>query len=120
MREWGGLFRFRTTWGLVLGFFGIVYMGWLYLAWLPGYLEIQRHMSIPKTGLVAAIPFAFGVVGSIGGGWIADRLMRARPHAGQQPQAAGDRRAARHGGVHRGRGGGRERYRSPSPRSPPR
>lgn len=76
-REWGGLFRFRTTWGLVLGFFGIVYMGWLYLAWLPGYLEIQRHMSIPKTGLVAAIPFAFGVIGSVGGGWIADRLMRA-------------------------------------------
>jgi cyanate permease len=61
---------------LVLGFFGVVYMGWLYLAWLPGYLELQRHMSIPKTGLVAAIPFAFGVVGSIGGGWIADRLMQ--------------------------------------------
>ena len=73
--EWLGLFRFRTTWGLVLGFFGVVYMGWLYLAWLPGYLEMQRHMSIPKTGLVSAIPFAFGVVGSIGGGWIADRLM---------------------------------------------
>jgi sugar phosphate permease len=74
--EWLGLFRFRTTWGLVLGFFGIVYMGWLYLAWLPGYLEMQRHMSIPKTGVVAAIPFAFGVVGSIGGGWIADWLVR--------------------------------------------
>jgi MFS transporter, ACS family, L-galactonate transporter len=74
--EWISLFRFRTTWGLVLGFFGVVYMSWLYLAWLPGYLELQRHMSIPKTGLVAAIPFAFGVVGSIGGGWIADRLMQ--------------------------------------------
>ncbi len=74
--EWAGLFRFRTTWGLVLGFFGIVYMSWLYLAWLPGYLELQRHMSIPKTGLVAAIPFGFGVLGSVGGGWIADRLMR--------------------------------------------
>jgi MFS family permease len=37
---------------------------------------MQRHMSIPKTGFVAAIPFAFGVVGSIGGGWIADWLMR--------------------------------------------
>lgn len=74
--EWLSLFRFRTTWGLIIGFFGIVYMGWLYLAWLPGYLEIQRHMSIPKTGIVAAIPFAFGVVGSIGGGWIADWLMR--------------------------------------------
>ena len=79
--EWGQLFRFRTTWGLIFGFFGIVYMGWLYLAWLPGYLEIQRHMSIPKTGWVAAIPFAFGVVGSVGGGWIADRLM----HVGFTP-----------------------------------
>lgn len=77
LAEWGRLFRFRTTWGLILGFFGVVYMGWLYLAWLPGYLEIQRHMSIPKTGLVAAIPFAFGVVGSVGGGWVADRLMAA-------------------------------------------
>jgi MFS family permease len=76
LSEWLGLFRFRTTWGLVIGFFGVVYMGWLYLAWLPGYLEIQRHMSIPKTGIVAAIPFAFGVVGSISGGWIADWLMR--------------------------------------------
>ena len=76
MAEWLGLFRFRTTWGLVLGFFGVVYMGWLYLSWLPGYLEMQRHMSIPKTGIVAAIPFAFGVVGSIGGGWIADWLIR--------------------------------------------
>ena len=60
----------------MIGFFGVVYMGWLYLAWLPGYLELQRHMSIPKTGIVAAIPFAFGVLGSIGGGWIADWLMR--------------------------------------------
>ena len=76
LAEWLGLFRFRTTWGLVLGFFGVVYMGWLYLAWLPGYLEMQRHMSIPKTGFVSAIPFAFGVVGSIGGGWITDWLMR--------------------------------------------
>ncbi|HJS87876.1 MAG TPA: MFS transporter [Acetobacteraceae bacterium] len=77
LSEWGQLFRFRTTWGLILGFFGVVYMGWLYLAWLPGYFEIQRHMSIPKTGWVSAIPFAFGVVGSIGGGAITDRLMAA-------------------------------------------
>ncbi len=76
-REWGRLFRFRTTWGLILGFFGVVYMGWLYLAWLPGYFEIERHMSIPKTGWVSAIPFAFGVIGSVAGGWIADRLMAA-------------------------------------------
>ena len=77
LREWGSLFRFRTTWGLIIGFFGIVYMTWLFQGWLPGYLEIQRHMSIAKTGWVAAIPFFFGVVGSIGFGWVADRLMGA-------------------------------------------
>ena len=60
---------------MILGFFGIVYMVWLYQAWLPGYLEIQRHMGLVKTGWVAAIPYAFGVVGSVGGGWVADRLM---------------------------------------------
>ncbi len=73
---WGRLFRFRATWGLILGFFGNVYIGWLFIAWLPGYLEMQRHMSIPKTGFVASVPFLFGLVGSILGGWLADRLTR--------------------------------------------
>lgn len=71
---WGKLFSFRTTWGLILGFFGNVYIGWLFIAWLPGYLEMQRHMSIPKTGFVASVPFLFGLVGSILGGFLADRL----------------------------------------------
>jgi MFS family permease len=74
-KEWRSLFRFRTTWGLILGFFGIVYMTWLFQGWLPGYLEIQRHMSIRATGFIAAIPFFFGVVGSVGFGWVTDRLM---------------------------------------------
>ena len=65
---WGKLFSFRSTWGLILGFFGNVYIGWLFAAWLPGYLEQQRHMSISKTGFVASVPFLFGLVGSIVGG----------------------------------------------------
>jgi MFS family permease len=73
--EWRRLFSFRVTWGLMLGFFGIVYLLWLFQAWLPGYLEMQRHMSLQRTGWVAAVPYAFGVVGSIGCGFIADRLM---------------------------------------------
>ena len=74
--DWKHLFAYRATWGMVFGFFGEVYMGWVYQAWLPGYLEIERHMSIPKTGWVAGIPFAFGVIGSIGAGWLADHLAR--------------------------------------------
>lgn len=76
-RHWGQLFTYRTTWGLILGYFGVIYMLWLFGTWLPGYLEIQRHMDVRRTGWVAAIPFAFGVVGSIGSGALADRLLRA-------------------------------------------
>ena len=75
-RHWGRLFGFSTTWGMVFGFFGVVYMSWLYFAWLPQYLEIQWHLSIARTGWVAAIPFTCGVVGSVVGGRICDALSR--------------------------------------------
>ncbi|WP_428488429.1 MFS transporter [Rhodopila sp.] len=73
--EWRHLFAFRTTWGMIFGNFGSGYMIWLYAAWLPGYLEIQRHMTIAHTGLVASVPYVFGFIGSLFGGWACDRLM---------------------------------------------
>ena len=75
-REWKLLFRFRTTWGMILGYFGCIYLTWIYAAWLPGYLEIERHMSVKATGIAAAIPFACGVVGGVLGGYLADVLVR--------------------------------------------
>ncbi|HEY4923698.1 MAG TPA: MFS transporter [Roseiarcus sp.] len=76
LREWMLLFRFRTTWGMILGYFGCIYLTWIYTAWLPGYLEIERHMSVKFTGVAAAIPFAWGVVGGVVGGYLADILVR--------------------------------------------
>jgi len=73
---WRRLLAFRTTWGMILGFFGCIYVLWIYNSWLPGYLEIDRHMSVARTGWVAAIPFIFGVVGSLLGGVIVDWLVR--------------------------------------------
>ncbi|WP_088561294.1 MFS transporter [Arboricoccus pini] len=75
LAEWKRLFSFQVSWGLILGFFGVVYLLWLFQAWLPGYLEMERGMSLQKTGWVAAIPYAFGVIGSIGTGKVADLLM---------------------------------------------
>jgi MFS family permease len=75
-REWRRLFGFRTTWGMILGYFGCIYLTWIYTAWLPGYLEIERHMSVKFTGFAAAVPFAWGVVGGVLGGYISDILVR--------------------------------------------
>ena len=74
--DWRRLFGFRTTWGMIVGYFGCIYVTWLYTAWLPGYLEIERHFTIGKTGILAAIPFAFGVVGGVLGGRVVDMLAR--------------------------------------------
>ncbi len=60
--DWRRLFRYRATWGMTIGLLGEVYMGWVYQTWLPGYLQIERHLSLPDTGWVAGIPFAFGAL----------------------------------------------------------
>jgi nitrate/nitrite transporter NarK len=74
--EWRQLFAHRTTWGMIAGFFGTIYTLWLYTGWLPYYLEHERHMTIAKVGIVAAIPFFFGCVGAVTGGWLCDFLTR--------------------------------------------
>jgi sugar phosphate permease len=75
LRDWRRLFVFRTTWGMIFGFFGTIYVLWLYNAWLPTYLEMERHFTIAKTGWVAAIPSVFGVAGSLVGGRLCDVLV---------------------------------------------
>jgi MFS family permease len=61
---------------MIAGFFGTIYTLWLYTGWLPYYLEHERHMTIAKVGIVAAIPFFFGCVGAVTGGWLCDFLTR--------------------------------------------
>ena len=74
---WCALFRHRTTWGMMLGFFGSVYLNWVYLTWLPGYLRTERHMDLAHAGLAAAIPFVCGFAGALLAGWASDRVARA-------------------------------------------
>jgi len=74
--EWRKLFAHRTTWGMIAGFFGTIYTLWLYTGWLPYYLEHERHMSVARVGIVAAIPYFFGCVGAVVGGWLCDLLTR--------------------------------------------
>ncbi len=74
--RWIGLFRLRTVWGLMLGFGGINYTVWLYMSWMPNFLEAEHHVSVAATGLIATIPFSCGAVGMLLSGVIADFLVR--------------------------------------------
>ena len=103
--RWRELFGFRSMWGLMLGCFGIGYISWLYAAWLPGYLEIQRHMSIRSTGWIAAIPIC--PVDHRRGWWrLVGRLADGKGLLdGQQSQVATRHRGGRRRRVHDLRGG---------------
>jgi sugar phosphate permease len=76
----GVLIRQRTAWGMMLGFGGINYTNWLYISWVPGYLQTERHLSLAKSGWLAAIPFLAGAAGMLTSGvsadWFAARGVR--------------------------------------------
>jgi sugar phosphate permease len=74
--EWRHLFSYGTTWGMLLGFFGSVYLNWVYLTWLPGYLSLERHMSLVRTGFAASVPFMCGFVGALAAGWFSDLITK--------------------------------------------
>lgn len=71
---WRKLLSQRTAWGMMLGFGGVNYTNWLYTAWLPGYLQEGRHLSLSKSGWLAAIPFLCGAAGMFSSGLVADLL----------------------------------------------
>lgn len=73
---WRALFRQRATWGMLLGFFGSVYLNWVFLTWLPGYLRTERHMDVAMVGVAATIPFLCGFAGALVAGWASDRITR--------------------------------------------
>lgn len=73
--EWRSLFRRRTTWGMSLGFMGVIYMVFLYVTWLPAYLQQERGLSIAESGWVLMIPFIGGTFGQLASGIASDRLL---------------------------------------------
>jgi len=69
------LLRTRTMWGLALAEGCAVYTQYLFLTWLPSYLQETRHLGIVKTGLFTAVPYAGAALLGIGLGRISDRIL---------------------------------------------
>ncbi len=65
-----------STLALGLGMFAVNYTLYIFISWLPSYLTDALHMPVKQMSVVAAIPWACGFVGYVGGGFIADYLYR--------------------------------------------
>jgi MFS transporter, ACS family, D-galactonate transporter len=73
----GFLLTRLKVWGLAIGFAAYNYSFYLFLSWLPGYLETQLHMSVLKSGLYTIIPWIVATLTDIFiGGVLVDSLIR--------------------------------------------
>jgi ACS family hexuronate transporter-like MFS transporter len=69
------LLQYKQVWGIVLGRFITDPTWWLYITWLPKYLNDARGFSLVKIGLFAWIPYLAADVGSLSGGWLSGHLI---------------------------------------------
>lgn len=75
--SWLGLFRFPQVWGLVFAKFLSDAAWYFYLFWLPKYLYDVRQFDTKQVGYYGWIPYAAAGIGSLCGGWLSSRLLRA-------------------------------------------
>ena len=55
-----------------------VYLQYLFLTWLPSYLQTTRHLTVMRTGLFTALPYAMAAVLIVVIGFLIDRMLGGR------------------------------------------
>lgn len=74
----GRVIASRTMWGLMLTQGAGAYTQYLFLTWLPNYLQAERGMTLLTSGTVMALPYIGSIVVSVAFGMLSDRLLTAR------------------------------------------
>ena len=72
---WIELLRYRQTWAVVLGRFITDPIWWLYIFWLPSYLQEARGFSLQQVGQSAWLPFLAAGIGALSGGYASGALI---------------------------------------------
>lgn len=73
--SWFELLRYRQTWGIVVARFLVDPVWWLYITWLPLYLNKVHGFDLKQIGLFAWVPFVAADAGSLFGGWLSGFLI---------------------------------------------
>lgn len=70
------LLRHRQSWGVIAARFFIDPVWWLFVGWLPLYLNEKFHFDVKQIGLFAWVPYVGAGIGALLGGWLCGRLLR--------------------------------------------
>ncbi len=73
---WARLIPHRQTWAFALGKFLTDPIWWVYLFWLPKFLNTNYGLDITQIGWPLVIIYVAADFGSIGGGWLSSSLIK--------------------------------------------
>ena len=73
---WTSLFRYRTVWGMMIGFFSLNFTIYFFITWFPTYLVKARGFSLAELGTLGLVPGLCAIPCGWLGGLVSDRLHR--------------------------------------------
>ena len=72
------ILSYRESWGVLASRFFIEPIWWLFVGWMPLYLNSEFGFSIEEIGSTIWISYLGGMAGSIIGGWYSGKLMETK------------------------------------------
>ncbi len=73
---WLKLIPHRQMWAFALGKFLTDPIWWVYLFWLPDFLNKKHGLGLQDFGLPLVVIYLIADIGSIGGGWLSSNLIK--------------------------------------------
>src|SRR5262249_25785510 len=73
---WSSLFRYRTIWGMMIGFFCLNFVIYFFITWFPTYLVKARGFSLAQLGTLGLLPGLIAIPSGWLGGFASDALYR--------------------------------------------
>jgi MFS transporter, ACS family, hexuronate transporter len=70
------LLRHRPLWAFSIGKFLTDPIWWLYLFWIPDFLNRNHGLDLRSIGPPIVVIYVVADIGSIGGGWLSSRLLK--------------------------------------------
>ena len=69
------ILSYKESWGVLAARFFIEPIWWLFVGWMPLYLNSQFGFSVEEIGSTMWISYVGGMIGSLAGGWSSGKLM---------------------------------------------
>ena len=73
---WRTLLGYRQTWAVMIGKFMTDPVWWLYLFWVPDFLNRNHGINLTTIGPPLVAIYLIADIGSIGGGWLSSNLIK--------------------------------------------